>query len=124
MKQILTFLIFMTFFGSKLSSQDMVPLTLNVDLSAIEDFHEGGGAWVFMDAGWNEWYDMTDEDGDKIFTVTVEKPAGDMVPFRFSYQNGPDPNSNYTEEAVPVECSDENGFRSVMMPNHGENLEE
>jgi len=101
-----------------LDAQDMVKVTLNVDLNNVTDMYEGGGAWVFMDADWNEFYDMTDEDGDGIYSYTVEKESGSVLTYRFSYQNGEDPWSNYTEENVPVDCANGDGFRAITVPMH------
>ena len=97
-------------------SGEPIEITLQVDLNYVEDFVDNGAAWVFMDAGWYEWYEMTDEDGDGIFEFTVERMSGETLTYRFSYQNGPDPYYDYTEEPVPDGCSDDGGFREFVVP--------
>jgi hypothetical protein len=97
-------------------SGDPIMVTLQVNLNDVDDFYEGGGAWVYMDAGWSEYYDMTDDDGDGIYTYTVERTAGSILTYRFSYQNGPDPWSNFTEENVPDLCANDGGFREFTVP--------
>jgi hypothetical protein len=96
---------------------DPVNVTLQVDLNYIEDLYEGGAVWVYMDPGWSEYYDMTDDDGDGIYTYTVAVSPGNELTYRFSYQNGPDPWSNYHEESVPDACSNDDGFRTYTVPN-------
>jgi hypothetical protein len=96
---------------------DPVDVTLQVDMNNIDDLYEGGAVWVYMDAGWNEYYDMTDDDGDGIYSYTVQHAAGSLLTYRFSYQYGPDPWADYYEESVPDPCADENGFRTFDVPN-------
>lgn len=89
-------------------------LTIRVDMSEKEDLYEGGAVWVYMDDNWEEYYDMM-TDGDDIYYYTVQKDVGSTVQYSFSYQNGPDPNNDYTVEFVPVECANANGYREVEM---------
>ncbi|RLG28501.1 hypothetical protein DRN98_09540 [Methanosarcinales archaeon] len=89
-------------------------VTFQVDLSQITDLYEDGSVWVAFGA-WDSWYDMTDEDGDNIYTVTVPVEQGTELRYFFSYQNGPDPWSNYDEESVPAECSDDEGYRLLLV---------
>ncbi len=110
------------FYYETCSDKLMVDVTLNVDLRQVTDLHEDMGAWIFMDADWWEWYDMSDADGDSIFSVVLEREAGSTLPYRFSYQNGADPNADYTEEAVPGACANGDGFRELLVPDVDTNL--
>jgi hypothetical protein len=98
-------------------SGDPVFVTVQVNLNNVEDFYDGGGVWLYMDSGWSEFYDMTDDDSDGIYTYSVERSAGDVLTYRFSYQNGPDSNNDYTEENVPDLCSNDDGFRYFLVPD-------
>jgi nitrogen fixation protein FixH len=88
-------------------------ITFQVDLNNVSDLYEGGAVWVYMDADWNEYYEMTDADNDGIYTYTLEKEAGSTVFYSYSYQTGADPNSDYVTEIVPNDCAAENGFRQL-----------
>lgn len=99
-------------------SEDMINVTLNVDINAVGDFYDGGSVWVLMDADWNEYYTMADDDEDGIYSFTVEKTAGSTLTYRFSYQNGPDEWNDYVEETVPMDCANGDGFREVVLPMH------
>ena len=93
----------------------LINVTFQVDLSQITDLYEGGSVWVAFGA-WDSWHDMTDEDGDNIYKVTVPIEQGTELKYFFSYQNGADPWSNYNEETVPAECADEEGYRLLLAP--------
>lgn len=90
-------------------------ITIRVNLNNVSDLYEGGAVWVYMDADWNEYYDMTDSNNDGIYAFTLMKDPGTTLYYGFSYQNGPDPNSNYVTETVPDGCSAENGFRQLAV---------
>ena len=96
-------------------------ITLRVNLSEINDKYEGGSVWVYMDADWNEYYTMTDENGDGIYSFTLMKDPGTTLYYSFSYQTGPDENSDYVTESVPSECAAENGFRQLLV-NEGDTV--
>lgn len=78
-------------------------VTFQVDMSDVGDLYEGGAVWLNLD-NWTSWHDMSDDDGDKIYEVTLPYLEGDVVKYIFSYQTGADPNSDYTDETVPAEC--------------------
>jgi hypothetical protein len=105
-----------------LSSAYAVDVRIQVDLNGASDFYTDGGVWIMMDNSSNEYYDMTDDDSDKIFEYTVSKDAGETVYYKFSYQTGPDPNNDYVVEEVPDDCASENGLRMIMVPDANETL--
>ncbi len=79
-------------------------LTLQVDMSN-EDVGDNG---VFVAGTFNGWAadatEMFDEDGDGVYTATVEVEEEDA---QWKFLNGPD----YAfEETVPAECGVDNGF--------------
>jgi hypothetical protein len=100
----------------------VVDVTLSIDMQGTSDLYTDGAVWVLMDAGWSEYYELTDADGDSIYAVTIEKEAGTTLPYRFSYQTGADPNADYVEETVPGGCDNGDGFREMMIPDADTNL--
>lgn len=92
-------------------------VTFQVDMNHIADMYNGGEVWVYMDAGWNEYYTLTDENSDGIYTYTDTKIAGTNLTFRYAYQTGPDANTQFVTENVPGDCSNENGFRTIVVPS-------
>jgi hypothetical protein len=111
-------LILLLFFAttSFLDAQTNINVTFQVDLNHITDMYEGGAVWVYMDAGWNEYYTMADENEDGIYTFTLQKESGSTLTYRYSYQTGPDEWSDYVEENVPNDCSNDDGFREMIVP--------
>lgn len=99
-----------------------VNVTLSVDLNFVSDLEPGGAVWFLEDSGWNEYDEMTDGDGDGIYTYTIEQTTGTTFTYRFSYQNGPDPINDYVEENVPDQCSNDDGFRELLVPGTDETL--
>jgi len=91
-------------------------VTIRVDLNAVSNLYAGGAVWAYMDAGWVEYYDMTDGNNDGIYAVTLQKDPDSTLPYSFSYQTGPDPNSDYITEIVPAECANGDGFRELLVP--------
>lgn len=81
-----------------------IMVTFQVDMSDVSDLYEGGAVWLNMD-NWTSWEDMTDEDGDDIYKVTLPYLELDEVKYLFSYQTGADPDNDYTDETVPAECA-------------------
>jgi len=90
-------------------------ITIRVDLREITDLYEGGAVWVYMDDNWEEYYDMMHY-ADDIYYYTLQKDEGTIMQYSFAYQNGPDPDYDYTWEIVPVECANANGYRELMVP--------
>ena len=80
-------------------------LTLNVQMTQ-EDVGTNG---VYVAGSFNGFdpaaTEMTDPDGDGIYSVTVDVGIGDTVQYKFL--NGP---SFDFEESVPMECGVDNGF--------------
>jgi len=97
-------------------SVEPISVTLQVNLNHVTDFYEGGGVWVFFDADWSQYESMTDDDGDGIYSFTVERTSGSTLTYRFSYQNGPDAYYDFTEENVPDLCANDGGFREYTVP--------
>ena len=93
----------------------IVSITFQVDLNQIDNLYGGGSVWVYMDDNWSEYYDMTDEDEDGIYTFTVEKDVQSTLTYRFAYQTGADPNNDYAVETVPAECANNDGFREFLV---------
>jgi len=91
-------------------------VTLRVNLNGVDDLFDGGSVWVYMDDDWNEYYNMNDDNGDGIYTITLIRDPGTTLPYSFSYQNGPDEWNNYVTEVVPDDCANDNGFREVLIP--------
>jgi len=96
------------------SSGDMKNITFRVDLKYIEDMHDGGDVWVSFGA-WESWHTMTDIDNDNIFVVTVPILELTELEYFFAYQTGPDPNSDYSEESVDADCSNPEGYRTLLV---------
>ncbi len=114
MKQFLLIIISTFLFNVGLSAQ--VDVTFQVNISDKTDFYTGGSVWVYMDADWNEYYTMTDDDQDGIYTYTVSKAEGTDITYSYSYQNGADEWNDYVVESVPEACADGNGFRTLTVP--------
>ncbi len=93
-----------------------IGISVRVNMNNITDMHEGGSVWVLMDPNWDEYYTMTDEDGDGIYTYMVDREVGSTFTYRFSYQTGPDEWNDFVEETIPETCADENGFRTMEVP--------
>lgn len=89
-------------------------VTFRVDLNGVSDLYDGGAVWVLFD-DWTEYYDMHDDDGDGIYMFTLDTTWGASLNYKFSYQTGADPNSDYTEETVPAECDNGSGNRQVIL---------
>ena len=99
-----------------------VDVKIQVDLNSASDFYPDGGVWIMMDNNWTEYWDMTDADGDGIFEYTVTKDAGTDVYYKFSYQNGADPDNDYVVETVPDDCATIDGLRMTVVPDANETL--
>lgn len=93
-----------------------VNVTMQVNLNQVDNLYPGGSVWVYMDAGWSEYYDMTDPETDGIYSFTLQKEADSVLTYSFSYQTGADPNSDYVTETVPAECANIDGFRELLVP--------
>jgi len=91
-------------------------VTIRVDMNAVTNLYPDGAVWVFMDDGWSEYYDMTDDNGDGIYAVTLQKDEGITLTYSFSHQTGPDPDNDWELEIVPAECANENGYREALIP--------
>jgi hypothetical protein len=95
----------------------MTDITFSVDLNGITDLYADGGVWVYTSTDWSEWADMTDEDGDSVYSATVSSEAGTTQPYIFSYQTGPDAWNDYVVETVPGTCANNEGFRELTVPD-------
>ena len=89
-------------------------VNFRVDLSGVGDLHDGGSVWVLL-GDWVEYYYMEDADGDMIYTYTLQTAADTAIPYKFSYQTGPDEWNDYVVETVPVECANADGYREVTV---------
>ena len=94
----------------------MVEVTFSVDLRGVTDMFEDGGVWVYTSIDWADWADMTDEDGDSIYSATIVTEADSTLPYVFSYQTGPDDWTDYVTETVPGGCANGDGFRELLVP--------
>jgi len=95
----------------------MVEVTFSVDLRLVTDIYEDGGVWVYTSTDWADWADMTDEDGDSIYSATVVAETDATLPYIFSYQTGPDSWNDYVYETLPGKCSNGDGFREIAVPD-------
>lgn len=78
-------------------------LTVKTDLGNITDRTDGGKVWVeLIDTG--EEYELADQ-SDTIYAYRVALPRGETIRYRFSYQSGPDPDTDRTYEVVPPACN-------------------
>ncbi len=101
-------------FGSCVqASQD---ITFRVDMGDIDDLYNGGDVLLVFGA-WDTSYVMNDTLGDSIYSVTVPVPAGTDLKYYFAYQNGADPKTNIVGETVPANCSDDEGYRFLQIPD-------
>lgn len=89
-------------------------ITFRVDLNEVTDLYNGGAVWLDFSTP-DSSYEMTDTDGDSIYTVTVPAAAGTDLKYYFSYQTGADPDTDFDEESVPAECSDAEGHRLLKV---------
>jgi len=105
------------FAESNSTSEAMVTsdITYQVDLNEITDLYDGGAVWVAFGA-WDSYNEMADADADGIYSVTIQQESGTDLQYFFSYQTGADPNSDYTEETIPAECADGDGYRTLTVP--------
>jgi len=104
------------FYYETCSEKLMSDVTFSVDLRGVTDLYEDGGVWIYTSIDWEEWADMTDEDGDSIYSAKVTKEAGSTLPYVFSYQTGPDSWTEYVTETVPGECANGDAFREMTVP--------
>jgi len=104
------------FYYETCSEKLMRDVTFSLDLRGVTDMFEDGGVWIYTSIDWADWADMTDEDGDSIYTATVEKEVGSTLPYVFSYQTGPDSWYDYVTETVPAECVNNDDFREMTVP--------
>jgi hypothetical protein len=102
------------FFYGKCTDVAGNSVTFHVDLSEVTDLYEGGGVWVNINGDWTDWYDMTDDNGDKIYDYTATYLEGEEVKYLFSYQTGADPDNDLMDETVPAECSTD-GLRTFTV---------
>ncbi len=89
-------------------------ITFRVNLAEVEDLYEGGYVWVKIE-GQQKWQKMTDENGDKIYELTLPIAVGKNLKYIFIYQNGADNSTNFVEETIPEECAGNNGFRKLQV---------
>jgi hypothetical protein len=90
-------------------------ITFNVNLGEVSDLYEGGAVWlVFGDR--DSVVQMTDVEGDHIFSYSLTEDIDKEIEYSFSYQTGPDPETDYTTEVVPEECANAMGYRIVTVP--------
>ncbi len=106
----------LTEFGKCATEVPTSEVTIQVNMSKVTDLFEGGDVWVYMDADWNEYYTMTADASDSVYSYTVEKGIGTKLTYSFSYQNGADANNDYVVETVPADCANDNGFREIAVP--------
>ena len=90
-------------------------ITFRINLAEVQDLYEGGHVWVKID-GQPKWQKMADEDGDKIYELTLSMAVGKNLKYLFIYQNGADSTTDFAEETVPEECADDKGFRTIQVP--------
>jgi len=81
-----------------------VLVTFQVDMSEVSDLFQGGAVWLNLD-GWTSWHDMTDDNEDMVYEITLPYMEFDVVKYIFSYQTGADPDNDYSDETVPEECA-------------------
>lgn len=91
-------------------------ITFRVNLAEVADLYEGGNVWVKID-GQQEWQKMNDENGNKIYELTLPVAVEKNLKYLFIYQNGADFSTHFVEETVPDECADE-GFRTIQEPEN------
>jgi hypothetical protein len=108
-------------FGSCLAYPRMPEVTLMIDMSRVTDLYPLGGVWVSF-GNWNSWWVLKDEDGTGVYAATGQLEAGTSWKYFFGYQTGPNENSDYVGEKNSIkglECTDDNGFRSLTVPEGG-----
>ncbi len=81
-----------------------VSVTFQVDMTDVADLYAGGAVWLNLD-NWTDWKEMIDDDGDKVYEITLSYMELDVVKYIFSYQSGADPDNDFTDEVVPAECA-------------------
>ena len=98
----------------------MVSVTFQIDMSDVVDLD--GDVWFNLNGDWSDYYTMTDDNADHIYTVTKSYNTGDVVYYKFGYQNGPDPNVDYVDEVVPEVCGGTLGVRRFVAGTEDETV--
>ncbi len=79
-------------------------------MAEVSDLYDGGTVWLAFGAR-DSVFEMTDPDGDSVYTYMMTQPIGADLKYYFSYQTGADPMVDFNEESVPAECGDAEGYR-------------
>jgi hypothetical protein len=92
-------------------------VTFRLNISDVTDLYEGGDVWVLYNDGSGR-YEMSDENGDQIYSLTLSFMVGKTFLYRFAYQNGADSATNMHTENITGDCTDSNGKRSLTVPSY------
>jgi len=99
-------------------------ITYQVNMSYIEDYYEGDAVRVsFGDR--ESWVEMTDADGDSIYTCTVSQDVGTGLKYYFSYLKSTTPDTIYMDERDSLtgsECCDDEGYRTLTVEARNQTL--
>jgi len=101
-------------FDSLALNKSISEVTYKVDLNQVVDQYDGGNVWLVFGA-WDSSFVMTDNN-DGIYSYKLSHEIGTELRYFFSYQNGPNPDSNYVDESLSEECSDAEGYRILQVP--------
>jgi len=92
-------------FGECLEVVEFTKITFRVNMS-MQEMNEGDIVWTYYSPG-EQWPEMTDDDGDGIYTTEQNFEPGTEILYYYAYGT----NDEWVEEAVPAECSDTDGYR-------------
>jgi hypothetical protein len=96
-------------FGECITTVDFTKITFQVNMEDIT-LNEGDYVWTYV-RNTDEWPEMTDDDGDGIFTVEVNFEPGTGLEYFYAYGTW----DIWDEEMVPAECSNEDGYRTYSV---------
>jgi len=96
-------------FGECVGNNGLVSVTYRVDMNAVT-MDEGDIVWAHVNPN-DLWPEMSDEDNDGVYTVTLNHYPDIEVDYYFAYGT----NEEYDEETVPAECSNDQGWREYTV---------
>tara|TARA_B100000809_G_scaffold48251_1_gene42956 strand:+ start:11111 stop:14068 length:2958 start_codon:yes stop_codon:yes gene_type:complete len=95
--------------------------TFQVSLKEVIDFYENGKVWVY-DVNNELQYTLEDLNDDGVFAATLSFEEGTEFVYRFKYQTGANPDSNFNKESISQSCGDGNSNRTFTATREQVNL--
>jgi hypothetical protein len=104
-----------TVFDSLTLDKENSEISFQVNVSEVTDIFDGGAVWLVFGER-DSIFEMTDTDGDNIYTYSMSIPIETALRYNYSYQTGANPDTDFIEESVATECSDAEGYRTLIVP--------